>query len=99
MALNAVQLAALDLLIEMKRSGPTPAFFIHAEVDVQNAGDVAVAAGAVAVVTAAVAFLPPPGGGTVPVPTPTGGPIEGWTLDQLIAVRQAAVSASTGNNP
>lgn len=91
MALNALQLAALDFLIEIKRSGPAPAKFIHADIDVQNAEDVAVAAGAVAVTVALVAFQPAPGGGLV---TGTeGSPTEGWTLEQLLAVRKAAVTA------
>jgi hypothetical protein len=90
-ALNDLQLAALDLLIEMKKSGAAPAGFINANLSVNNLGDVAVAATSVAAVAAAVAAVPANSTGVVTTNVPAAG--AGLSLKELMDVREAAIAA------
>src|SRR5437868_7006937 len=92
MALNELQLSALDLLIKMKEFGPAPAGFIHVDADVNNIQDVAVAAAAVGVVAAAVAAVPAPGIGSVAGAGASGSPSgRGISLDQLKKIREESI--------
>jgi len=88
--LTDVELAALDLIIEMKRSGTAPLDFINANLSVNNLGDVAVAAASVAAVAAAVGL-------SAPQPSPiniknTG---SGLSLQELIDIRDQAIKDRT----
>ena len=87
MPLNEVELAALDLLIAYKKSNMAPAGFIDVNVNVNNLGDVAVAAAAAAVVTAAVAAATTVAGVAAGVPVAA----QGVSLQELIQVRDAAI--------
>lgn len=89
-ALDDVQLAALDLLIAMKKSGTAPAGFINANLSVNNLGDVAVAAASVAAVAAATAAVPAASTMVSGAGVPAGA---GLSLQQLMDVRDAAIKA------
>ncbi|WP_367351791.1 hypothetical protein [Achromobacter animicus] len=87
--LNEVELAALDLLIAMKKSGTAPANFINANLSVNNLGDVAVAAASIAAVVAAVAMTPAPGK-TLYAGSAVG---SGLSLQELEEVRSRALKS------
>ncbi len=91
-ALNDVQLAALDLLIAMKKSGTAPADFINANFSVNNLGDVVVAAASVAAVAAATAAAAAHSANVGAAGVAAG---SGLSLPQLMSVRDAAIKART----
>lgn len=88
-ALSDLELAGLDLLIEMRKSGMAPAGFINANISVNNLGDVAVAAASVAAVAAAVGLSAPHStllsSGSQPGPE--------LSLQELMDVRDRAIQA------
>lgn len=88
-ALSEVELAALDLIIALKKSGAAPAGFINANLSVNNLGDVAVAAASIAAVAAAVG-LAPTYSSTV---SPSIQPATELTLQELMDIRANAVKA------
>jgi hypothetical protein len=93
--LNDVELAALDLLIAMKKSGTAPAGFIDAALHVNNLGDVAVAAASVAAVAAA-AGAQAPVGAVAQLSKAQAKDNEGLSLQQLIDVRARAIQTRGG---
>ncbi|MBX5235291.1 hypothetical protein HJC02_23945 [Rhizobium sp. NLR4a] len=89
-ALSDVQLAALDLIIAMKKSGTAPLGFINADFSVNNLGDVAVAAASVAAVAAAVAAVPASSASVTSTSVPSAG--SGISLKELMDARDAAIA-------
>ncbi|WP_157642231.1 hypothetical protein [Burkholderia ubonensis] len=85
--LTEVELAALDLIIAMKKSGSAPLNFLNANLSVNNLGDVAVAAASVAAVAAAVGAVVAPAAAAA-APATAGA---GLSLQELLGVRERAI--------
>lgn len=108
--LTDAELAALDLIIEMKKAGTLTAGFIDNIVNdannlVNNVGNAAVA---VAAVTAAVAQVAALAAGPILKPAVAGAPAGaagagpgggGLSVDSLIKIRKDALDARTASKP